>query len=180
MWPSWTPIVDDERKNDRTRSRFPVSNVFTPESRPNSVTAKAIRGSTLVAAAVSCAAANLIGAMIGRGKAHPRRQRERLFGARCAQEAHSFVYRAQSLFHPPCHSSWKKHEAAIVARAQLLNIRRVKSGVFSRNVDLPNDGAACIAFVFVCRDTADRKRAEGDRLDKAHLERKFDTPGHGP
>ena len=66
MWPSWAPIVDDERKNDRARSRFPVSNVFTPESRPNSVTAKAIRGSTLVAAAVSCAAANLIGAMIGR------------------------------------------------------------------------------------------------------------------
>ena len=72
MWPSWTPIVDDERKNDRARSRFPVSNVFTPESRPNSVTAQAIHGTTLVAAAVSCEAASLIGAMIGRGETRPR------------------------------------------------------------------------------------------------------------
>ncbi len=66
MWPSWAPIVDDERKNDRARSRFPVSNVFTPESRPNSVTAKAFRRTTPVADVVSSEPANLIGAMIGR------------------------------------------------------------------------------------------------------------------
>src|SRR5256884_2036774 len=142
MWPSWTPIVDDERENDRARSRFPVRNVFTPESGPNSVTAKAIEGTTLVAAAVSCASASLIGGMIRRGETHPGRQRERLFWASRAQEAHCLVYRAQSLFYPPLHSSRNNDEAGVVARPQLSNIRRVKSWILSRNVDLPSNGAA--------------------------------------
>ena len=141
MWPSWTPIVNDESKNDCARGRFPVSNVFTPESRPNSVTAKAIPRTTLVAAAVSFTPTSLIGAMIGRSETHPRRQREWSFRASYAQEAHSLVYGAQSFFHPPFHSLWKNDGAAIVTRTQFSNICHVKSGIFSRNVDLPNDGA---------------------------------------
>ena len=141
MCSSRATIVNNERNDDRARSLSTVGNVFAPKPGPDSVAPEAIAGAALISAAVSRTAGNLIRAVIGRRTTHPRRQREWSFRASYAQEAHSLVYGAQSFFHPPFHSLWKNDGAAIVTRTQFSNICHVKSGIFSRNVDLPNDGA---------------------------------------
>ncbi len=58
-------IVNNERKDDRARSRFSVRNVFAPEPAPGSVATEAIAGAAAVAAAMSGTPGSLIGAMIG-------------------------------------------------------------------------------------------------------------------
>src|SRR5260370_9650550 len=101
------------------------------------------------------------------GETHPGRQRERLFRASGAQKAYSLVYRAQSFFHSRFHSSWKDDEAAIVARTQLSNICRVKGGIFSRNVDLPNDGRPRKILPAPCRNKEDGPRPKQRHTTKA-------------
>jgi hypothetical protein len=66
MRPRRTAIVDHECNNDLAGGRFSVRNVFTPKATPGSVATRTIAGVAPVAAAMSCAARSLIGAMIGR------------------------------------------------------------------------------------------------------------------
>ncbi|PYJ18409.1 MAG: hypothetical protein DME96_02265 [Verrucomicrobia bacterium] len=78
------------------------------------------------------------------------------------------------------HSSRKNDEAGVVARPQLSNIRRVKAGfcraMLLSRVTVPLETRS-LSSAGTLRSA---KPAEEDQLDKAHLERKFDTLWHGP
>ena len=175
MWPSRVAIVDDKCANYLARGRFSIGDVFTPDAGPNSIMAQASTRSALVAAAMSSAPASLIGAMIGRRATHSRRERERSFRRSGTKKAHSFIDRAQPFFHPPFRSSRGNDRATVVTWAQLFDVGCVKSGVLSRKIHLPNNGAGRHAFVLPCSNAAGGKRAKQTELDQADLNRKFDT-----
>ena len=177
-------IVNNESKNDFSRARFSVGNVFTPQSPPDSIAAEAIAWAALVAAAMSRAPRSLIGAMIGRRTTHSRRQGERLFRTSITKEAHGLLNRAQSFFHPPFCAPWKNDKPAIETRTQRFNIRRVKSGMLPGKVHLAKDGAGQNTFaVWHSRILAGQKKRTPDHAkqtgkSEADLERVFDTPWH--
>src|SRR6266404_4265166 len=179
-WARWVVIADDKWTNDFACGRFSIGDVFTPKAGPNSITAKAITGSAPVATTMPGAPASLIGAMIGRRATHSRRERERSFRRTGTKKAHSFIDRAQPFFHPPFRSSRGNDRATVVTRAQLFDVGCVKSGVLSRKIHLPNNGAGRHAFVLPCSNAAGGERAKQTELDQADLNRKFDTRSHVP
>jgi hypothetical protein len=113
MRPRRLAIVNNEGKNNLARAYFPVRDIFTPDSAPDSISTEARVWAAAVAPAVSLAPRSLIGAMIGRGTTHSGRERERLLQMNSSKKTRGLVDGAQSFFHPPIHYFRRNEKTAI-------------------------------------------------------------------